>query len=119
MNLDWKEFVEIDPRYFRPSEVDFLLGNSQKAQTELGWKPKVDFKSLVKKMVDHDWEMAKRERLLKESGFSSRFISYPKLLLSKLDGNRVGDLHNDSRLERFFLGRHLRSPLLSNILICK
>ena len=72
MNLDWQEFVEIDPRYFRPSEVDFLLGSSQKAQTELGWKPKVDFKNLVKKMVEHDWDMAKRERLLKESGFSSR-----------------------------------------------
>ncbi len=71
MNLDWKEFVEIDPRYFRPSEVDYLLGNAQKAEKALGWKPKVDFKALVKKMVDSDWEIAKRERLLKESGFSN------------------------------------------------
>lgn len=72
MDLDWKQHVEIDPRYFRPSEVDYLLGSSEKAQKALGWKPKVDFKGLVKKMVYHDWELAKRERLLKQSGFESR-----------------------------------------------
>lgn len=54
--LDWHDHVEIDPRYFRPTEVDVLIGNSSKAQQELGWKPKVMFKELVKLMVDADLE---------------------------------------------------------------
>lgn len=53
-NLDWKDYVEIDPRYFRPTEVDFLRGDSSKARRQLGWVPKVDFKSLVRMMVDSD-----------------------------------------------------------------
>jgi GDPmannose 4,6-dehydratase len=56
--LDWNEHVEIDPRYFRPAEVDVLLGDSSKAQRVLGWKPTVDFRTLVKMMVDADMKLA-------------------------------------------------------------
>jgi GDPmannose 4,6-dehydratase len=54
--LDWKEYVEIDPKYIRPAEVDFLLADSRKARTELGWEPRVSFKELVRIMVDADME---------------------------------------------------------------
>jgi GDPmannose 4,6-dehydratase len=53
-NLDWRDFVEIDPRYFRPTEVDFLLGDPSKARELLGWQPRVTFKELVHVMVDAD-----------------------------------------------------------------
>ncbi|MDI6703419.1 MAG: GDP-mannose 4,6-dehydratase [bacterium] len=52
--MDWKEYVEIDKRYFRPTEVEFLLGDASKARKILGWEPKVGFKELVKIMVDAD-----------------------------------------------------------------
>ena len=67
LDLDWKEFVEIDPRYYRPSEVDILLGDSGKARKLLGWEPKVDFKSLVKMMVDADMKLAKKEKLIADN----------------------------------------------------
>jgi len=54
LNLDWKKHVEIDPRYFRPTEVDLLVGNTQKARVQLGWEPKVHFKELVKIMIEAD-----------------------------------------------------------------
>lgn len=54
--LDWRDYVEIDPRYFRPAEVDELLGDPRKAKSKLGWEPKVGFKELVRMMVDHDVE---------------------------------------------------------------
>jgi GDPmannose 4,6-dehydratase len=53
-DLDWREFVEIDPRYFRPTEVDFLLGDASKARQLLGWQPRVTFRELVRIMVDAD-----------------------------------------------------------------
>jgi GDPmannose 4,6-dehydratase len=56
VNLDWQEYVEIDPRYFRPTEVDVLLADASKARKKLGWEPKVTFKELVKIMVDADME---------------------------------------------------------------
>jgi GDPmannose 4,6-dehydratase len=52
--LDWEEYVEIDPRYFRPSEVDVLLGDASKARQKLGWRPTVEFGELVRLMVDAD-----------------------------------------------------------------
>lgn len=52
--LDWKKYVEIDPRYYRPTEVDLLLGDSKKARQKLGWRPTVSFKELVQMMVDAD-----------------------------------------------------------------
>ncbi|MBS3820478.1 MAG: GDP-mannose 4,6-dehydratase [Planctomycetes bacterium] len=64
LGLDWKQYVEQDKRYLRPSEVDLLLGDAAKAREKLGWEPKVDFKGLVKMMVDHDWTLAKEERVL-------------------------------------------------------
>jgi GDPmannose 4,6-dehydratase len=54
VDLDWQEYVEIDPRYFRPTEVDFLLGDARKAKKILGWQPRVSFKELVRIMVDAD-----------------------------------------------------------------
>ena len=54
VGLDWKKYVEIDPRYFRPAEVDLLIGDPSKARKNLGWEPKVTFKELVKIMVDAD-----------------------------------------------------------------
>ncbi|HXY51079.1 MAG TPA: GDP-mannose 4,6-dehydratase [Terriglobales bacterium] len=57
--LDWKEFVEVDPRYFRPAEVDFLLADASKARRVLGWEPAVTFKDLVHIMVDADLEAVK------------------------------------------------------------
>jgi GDPmannose 4,6-dehydratase len=56
--LDYRDYVEIDPRYFRPAEVDLLLGDSSKARDVLGWVPEHDFKSLVRMMVDFDIENA-------------------------------------------------------------
>ena len=57
--LDWKKYVEIDPRYFRPAEVDLLLGDATKARKQLGWKPKVSFPELVRMMVDADLELVR------------------------------------------------------------
>jgi GDPmannose 4,6-dehydratase len=54
MDLDWREYVEIDPRYFRPTEVEYLLGDARKAREKLGWQPRVTFKELVRLMVDAD-----------------------------------------------------------------
>jgi len=62
LDLDWKEYVEFDPWYYRPSEVDLLLGDSSKARRELGWEPKVGFKDLVKLMVNHDLNLANEEK---------------------------------------------------------
>jgi GDPmannose 4,6-dehydratase len=54
--LDWQEYVKIDPRYFRPLEVDMLVADASKAKKELGWEPRVTFKELVRIMVDADME---------------------------------------------------------------
>lgn len=54
VGLDWKKYVEIDPRYYRPTEVDLLLGDPTKAKEKLGWTPKTTFKELVKIMLDYD-----------------------------------------------------------------
>ena len=68
VGLHYKDFVEIDPRYFRPAEVDLLLGDPGKAMKELGWKPKVSFEALVDMMVDADLEAARREKTLVDAG---------------------------------------------------
>ncbi|HEX7601527.1 MAG TPA: GDP-mannose 4,6-dehydratase [Polyangiaceae bacterium] len=67
LGLDWKQHVDIDPRYFRPAEVDHLLGDCTKAKTKLGWKPSIGFDELVHLMVDHDLERAQRDRTLRDS----------------------------------------------------
>ncbi len=58
VNLDWQDYVEIDPRYFRPAEVELLLGDATKAKQKLNWQPRVTFKKLVQLMVDADLENA-------------------------------------------------------------
>jgi GDPmannose 4,6-dehydratase len=58
VGLDWKDFVKVDPKYFRPAEVDMLLGDAGKARRELGWTPRVTFKELAKLMVEADLESA-------------------------------------------------------------
>jgi len=62
VGLDWREHVEIDRRYFRPSEVDVLQGDASKARARLGWQPRVTFEALVRMMVEHDLELARREK---------------------------------------------------------
>jgi len=66
--LDWKQHVETDPRYFRPTEVDALLGDASKARRQLGWRPRVSFEELVRMMIDHDLEMAAQEKTLVAAG---------------------------------------------------
>ncbi len=61
LDLDWAKYVKHDARYERPAEVELLIGNPAKAEKQLGWKPKVLFKDLVKIMIEHDLELAKRE----------------------------------------------------------
>jgi GDPmannose 4,6-dehydratase len=62
MGLDWKKYVEIDPRYFRPAEVELLIGDYSKAKKKLGWEPKTRFTDLVKLMVDEDIRRLKEHR---------------------------------------------------------
>ncbi len=64
LEMDWQQYVQVDPRYFRPAEVDLLLGDATKARKTLGWQPKVTFKGLAKMMVDADLKLAKRERVM-------------------------------------------------------
>jgi len=64
LDLDWHEFVEIDARYLRPTEVDVLLGDPSKAREKLGWEPRVTFRELARMMVDSDMELARREHLI-------------------------------------------------------
>ncbi len=61
LELDWQEFVEVDKRYFRPAEVDLLLGDASKAREKLGWTPATDVRELARIMVEHDLELAQRE----------------------------------------------------------
>jgi len=61
LDLDWNKYVEIDPRYFRPTEVNLLLGDPSKAKKDLGWEAKTSCKQLAELMVDHDLELAKQE----------------------------------------------------------
>jgi len=71
LKLDWREHVEIDPRYLRPAEVDHLLGDATKARNKLGWRPTVDFATLVRMMVDQDVEHARQERTLRDAGHTA------------------------------------------------
>jgi GDPmannose 4,6-dehydratase len=68
LDLDWKRHVEIDPRYFRPAEVDHLEGDATKARRLLGWEPKTDVRALARMMVDGDMQLARRERVLADAG---------------------------------------------------
>jgi GDPmannose 4,6-dehydratase len=61
LDMDWHYHVEIDPYYFRPTDVDYLLGNASKARDKLGWKPKTGFDEMVKIMTEYDLELEERE----------------------------------------------------------
>jgi len=69
LDLDYRHYVEIDERYFRPTEVDVLLGDSTKAQKALGWKPKTNFDQLIDMMVKTDLELAEKEKVLSDAGY--------------------------------------------------
>lgn len=71
LGLDWRQHVEVDQRYFRPTDVEVLQGDATRARTVLGWRPNVGFDDLIKMMVQHDLVLAHRERTLKNSGYES------------------------------------------------
>jgi GDPmannose 4,6-dehydratase len=85
MKLDWegegeqeraldakgRVVVSVDPRYFRPTEVETLLGDPSKAHRELGWKPQTTFQRMVAEMIEHDLLEAKRDSLVEKHGFNS------------------------------------------------
>jgi GDPmannose 4,6-dehydratase len=78
VNLNSEKYVESSQKYFRPNEVNYLLGDSTKAQKELGWKPETSFKELVKMMVESDIEHAKREGVLIKEGLLKPTWNYSK-----------------------------------------
>lgn len=66
LDLDWQKYVEIDPRYYRPTEVDILQGDASKAKKQLNWHPKVSFKQLSQMMTDADMKLALDEKVVEE-----------------------------------------------------
>ena len=68
VGLDWKDHVEVDPRYFRPAEVEQLQGDARKARERLRWTPRTTVEQLARMMVDHDLELAAREVTLRNAG---------------------------------------------------
>ena len=68
LDLDWEKHVETSERYYRPNEVDFLLGDSSKAKKQLGWEPETSFEELVSMMLESDLNLAKKEKVLLEEG---------------------------------------------------
>jgi GDPmannose 4,6-dehydratase len=91
-DMDWKEYVKIDPRYFRPTEVDYLLADYSKAAKVLNWEPRVFFKDLVRVMVDADLELSG----LPSPGEGSKILEKHhgawhrwKDQVSSMDGSRV------------------------------
>jgi len=68
LDLDWQKYVEIDPRYYRPTEVDFLQGDAGKARKVLKWEPKITFEGLAKMMTDADMRLAEHEKILRDHG---------------------------------------------------
>ena len=88
VGLDWKEYVELDPKLIRPAEVDFLCGDATKAREKLGWEPEVNFEELIKMMVEADLEDLQKA----ENG-----IAFAALLRSE-NGNMNGAAKAESRL---------------------
>ncbi len=68
LGLDWERHVEVDPRYFRPTEVEVLQGDATKAREKLGWEPRVRIDELVRRMVEFDLELARQEKTMTEAG---------------------------------------------------
>ena len=71
VDQDGRVLVRVDPRYFRPTEVETLLGDPSKAREKLGWVPQTTFEELVKEMMAHDLELARRDELIKKNGFAA------------------------------------------------
>ena len=71
LDKDGNVVIGIDPRYFRPTEVESLLGDATKAHKELGWKPRTSFDELVREMIEADLRVAKRDALVKQHGFEA------------------------------------------------
>jgi GDPmannose 4,6-dehydratase len=69
LDLDYEKYVEIDPRYFRPTEVDVLLGDASRAKKELGWTPRVSFDQLIDMMIAADMDLAEKEKTLRDAGY--------------------------------------------------
>ncbi len=67
-DLDWRKYVEVDPRYFRPAEVHRLQGDASKAKRVLGWEPTTSIEDLIRMMVEADMELARREKTLRDAG---------------------------------------------------
>lgn len=67
LSLDWENHVRIDPLYFRPTEVDILQGDSRKAREKLNWCPRINFRQLIEMMVESDWKLARKEKLILEN----------------------------------------------------
>ena len=63
-NMNYQDYVEIDPKYFRPAEVDQLLGDPSKAKEKLGWEPKTTIDKLINMMTDHDFDLARKEYVI-------------------------------------------------------
>jgi GDPmannose 4,6-dehydratase len=66
LGLDYSQYVEFDPRYLRPSEVDALCGDPTKLKTTLGWEPLYSFEDLVDEMIESDMQLARKEKTLKD-----------------------------------------------------
>jgi len=68
VDLNAGDFIEVDPRYYRPTEVDQLQGDASKARSKLGWEPKTSVEDMARRMVDHDLELARQEKTLRDAG---------------------------------------------------
>ena len=66
-----RPIVRVSPKYFRPTEVDTLLGDASKAEQKLGWKPRINFQQLVSEMILEDYKSAQRDQLVEKHGFST------------------------------------------------
>ena len=98
LDMDWRDYVELDPRYLRPAEVEFLLADAGKAHRELGWEPKIKFKELVRIMVDADVEAIGLEpkgagrRILEETfGEWHQWAGSVSKCLAAAAGSAIGD----------------------------
>jgi GDPmannose 4,6-dehydratase len=81
VNLNWEDYVITSEKYYRPNEVDYLLGDASKAKKILGWEPSVTFKQLVKIMVDHDINEAKKDVALLKDNLIAPTWEYPKNII--------------------------------------
>ena len=72
LGLDYEDHVEIDPRYYRPAEVDLLLGDNTKARTQLGWEPRTSFEQLVDMMVESDLALARQEQIVRQMAIDTK-----------------------------------------------